>query len=343
MTRLFLTHNRPTLANYFGQHALELLRQVADVSFHDSDNETTHQDIIRLARDCQILVSFRIPAITAELMSALPNLAAVCRVAVDIRNIDLDYANHHGILVTRASPGFGPSVAEWALGAMISLARHMAVAYNSYQNGQAPKPLMGRELRGSNLGIIGYGTIGQYLGRLGRALGMNLIICDPYAHLADAQGIIQTQLDDLLARSDFVVCLAPATAETTHLINASAFQKMKRSAYFINASRAELVNEHDLIQALDAGQIAGCAIDVGSAKDQMPPLTLASHPKVLATPHVGGLTPEAAEHQAMDSVRQVHALLQGMLPDGCVNAAHASRAKQVFGLALPALAGEKTE
>ncbi|HYG42794.1 MAG TPA: hydroxyacid dehydrogenase, partial [Bordetella sp.] len=300
MTRIFLTHNRAALQHYYGEQAYQLLASMGQVAFHDSDKEPTREDIVRQAGDCDILVSFRIPPIDAQLMAALPRLAAVCRVAVDIRNIDLDYASRHGILVTRATPGFGPSVAEWAIGTMIMLGRHIGTAAYAYRHGRQPVPLMGTQLRGATLGIIGYGTIGRYLAGLGRAFGMQLLISDPYVQAENAPGLVQVSLDELLAQSDFVVCLAPATAETAHLMNLPMFRKMKRTAYFINASRAELVNEDDLLQALDTGLIAGCGLDVGSAKDQMPQARLAAHPKVVATPHVGGLTPQASEHQAMD-------------------------------------------
>lgn len=335
MTRIFLTHNRTALRHYFGDRAYQLLTASGEVGFHDSDAETTQDDIIRLARDCEILVSFRVPPVDARLMQALPNLAAVCRVAVDIRNIDLESANRLGILVARATPGFGPSVAEWIIGVMISLARHIDTASAIYHDGREPIPLMGRELRGAALGIIGFGTIGRYLAKLARGFGMNVIVNDPFTTIESELDVQQCSLDDLLAQSDFVACLAPATAETAHLMNASRFQQMQRSAYFINASRAELVNEADLLQALDSGLMAGCALDVGSAKDQMPALRLASHPKVIATPHVGGLTPEASEHQAMDAVRQVQALIAGRMPEPCVNATYAMRARERFGLALP--------
>ena len=335
MTRIFLTHNRAALRHYYGDRAFQMLTALGEVSFHDSDAETTQDDIIRQARDCEILVSFRVPPVDTQLMQALPNLAAICRVAVDVRNIDLECANRLGILVARATPGFGPSVAEWVIGVMISLARHIDVASATYHGGREPVPMMGRELRAATLGIIGYGTIGQYLSKLARGFGMSVIVNDPFTTIEHETGVQQCSLDDLLTQSDFVACLAPATADTAHLMNLARFQQMRRSAYFINASRAELVNETDLLQALDSGLIAGCALDVGSSKDQMPSLRLASHPKVIATPHVGGLTPEASEHQAMDSVRQVRDLLEGRVPAPCLNAPYAIRARDRFGLVLP--------
>ncbi len=335
MTRIFLTHNRSALRHYFGERAYQILTSLGEVRYHDSDDETTHEDIIREAHDCDILVSFRVPPIDARLMHALPRLSAVCRVAVDIRNIDLGYANRHGILVTRATAGFAAAVSEWIVGAMINLARHIDAASQTYRNGGTPAPQMGRELRGAALGIIGYGTIGQYLARLASAFGMQLLIHDPYTTIPDAAGVRQVSLETVLEQSDFVVCLAPANAETANLINLARLRQMRASAYFINASRAELVNEDDLLQALDSGIIAGAALDVGSATDQMPPPRLAQHPKVIATPHIGGLTPEAAEHQAMDSVRQVQALLAGQVPECSVNAEYAVRARDRFGLLLP--------
>lgn len=335
MTRIFLTHNRSALHHDYGDRALELLSSLGSVSFHDSDADTTADDIIRQARDCEILVSFRVPPIDARLMQALPHLTAICRVAVDIRNIDLEYANQQGILVTRATPGFDASVAEWIIGVMISLARHLHIAASSYHNGQVPVALMGRELRAATLGIIGYGTIGRYLARLARAFGMRIVVNEPHSAVQEAGDIQQGSMDQLLHQSDFVVCLVPATEATTHLINGSDFQKMKRSAYFINASSADLVNEADLLHALDNEVIAGCAMDVGSAKDQAPSLALARHPRILATPRVGGLTAEAAAYQAMGSVEQIRALIGGQVPEHSVNALYALRAQRRFRLALP--------
>lgn len=335
MTRIFLTHNRSALRHYYGDRALSALSALGDVRYHDSDDDTDIQDIVEQAQDCEILVSFRIPPVDAALMDALPKLAAICRVAVDIRNIDVSHASSRGILVTRATPGFATSVAEWVIGNMINLARHIPPAIETYRAGRLPVARMGSELRGATLGIIGYGTIGRCLARLANAFGMRVLVHDPYTAVTADDGVEQVSMDSLLEQSDFVVCLAPANEETTHLMNLSRFKQMRRSAYFINASRAELVNETDLTHALDEGWIAGCALDVGSALDQTPPVELGRHPKVIATPHIGGLTPQAAEHQAMDSVRQVQALLAGKLPEGAVNAAHASRAFERFALTQP--------
>jgi len=233
-------------------------------------------------------------------------------------------ASAAGVLVTRASAGFGNSVAEWVLGVMIDGARGISRSVQAYRSGATPAIAMGRELRGSRVGIIGYGHIGRRLGELALALGMHVAISDPRSRPDDAR-IEALPLDTLLAQSDFVVCLAPAVAETENLMNAAAYARMPPGAFFVNASRGNLVDEPALLAALDTGHLVGCALDVGRAADQMPSAELAAHPKVIATPHIGGLTPPAAEHQALETVAQLAALLRGEMPAGAVNEAQATR------------------
>jgi D-3-phosphoglycerate dehydrogenase len=112
------------------------------------------------------------------------------------------------------------------------------------------------------------------------------------------------------------------------MMDAQAFAAMKRGAFFINASRGNLVDDAALVVALDAGHLAGAAVDVGRAPDQMPSPAVACHPRVIATPHIGGLTPPAIEHQALEAVAQTAAILQGRIPPGAVNAAQATRMVQ---------------
>jgi D-3-phosphoglycerate dehydrogenase len=126
-------------------------------------------------------------------------------------------------------------------------------------------------------------------------------------------------------RADFVLPLAVATEETENLIGAAQLKAMKPSAYLVNLSRGNLIDEAALERALDERWIAGAALDVGRAPDQMPSPRLARRPDVIATPHIGGLTPAAMEGQALETVAQVRAILQGAAPEGAVNAAQATR------------------
>jgi len=330
MLKILLTHTPQTLDNYYGQRALSQLRTLGDVTLNTSKQALQPDEVISLAQGHHIIISSRDTAGPPALFEHLPDLLAFLRVAVDIRNIDIDAASRHGVLITRATPGFDTSVAEWIIGVMIDLSRGISRAAASYWQGKSPEIVMGRELRGATLGIVGYGFIGQRLAALGHALGMNLIVHDPYTKVHAAH-IEQTSFDAILREAEYVVCLAPAVPETVDLFDAKAFSRMRRDAYFINASRGELLDEDALLNALEGSLIAGAAVDVGRARDQMPSMTLAAHPKVVATPHIGGLTPPASEHQAMDTVQQVSALLQGKMPSGAVNGEMAKRLARLPG------------
>ncbi|SAK90916.1 D-3-phosphoglycerate dehydrogenase [Caballeronia temeraria] len=324
MNKVFVSHPRHMLEHYFGARASAALAAFADVAYNTEDRELTSAELADAARDADVFIAYRQTPAPRALFEALPKLAAFVRCAVDIRTVDVDAASELGVLVTQASAGFVPSVSEWVIGAMLDLARGTTAYAEAYHRHEAPAPVMGRELRGSTFGVIGYGQISRYLCDLALAFGMRVVVSDPYATIDDTR-LHQTGLDDLLAQSDFVVCLAPANAQTANLMNARTFSAMKRGAYFINAARGELVDDDALLAALDRGHLAGCALDVGRAADQMPAPALAAHPRVIAAPHVGGLTPGAIEHQSMETVAQTRALFDGLMPAGAVNAAHAFR------------------
>ncbi|HEY4295093.1 MAG TPA: hydroxyacid dehydrogenase [Paraburkholderia sp.] len=324
MNTVFVTHPHTMLERYFGDKALAGLRALAQVKLNAECRELTTDELANAARGCDVIIAYRQTPAPPGLFAALPELAALVRCAVDIRTIDVDAASEHGVLVTQASAGFVPSVSEWVIGVMLAMARGIESYAAAYHRGEPVEPVMGRQLRGATLGVIGYGQISRYLCDAACALGMRVVVSDPYTEVTQPT-LQQVPLPTLLGMSDFVVCLAPATAETAKLMNAGTFAAMTRGAYFINAARGELVDEAALLAALDSGHLAGCALDVGSEPDQMPSRLLARHPKVIATPHIGGLTPEAIEHQALQTVSQVEAILRGEIPAGAVNGPHASR------------------
>jgi D-3-phosphoglycerate dehydrogenase / 2-oxoglutarate reductase len=330
MTRLrvFLTHTPAALANYYGHRAVAALREIADVVVNPTAEVLDADGLIAHAGGCAVVVSDRATPGFAGFFDQAPDLIAFLRCAVDIRTIDVEAASRHGILVTHATPGFVASVAELGIGMMIDLARHVSESVSVYHSGQTPIPRMGRQLGGSTVGLIGYGVIAQHLAKLAKAFGMTIIACDPHKQIADPD-VRQVSLETLLEQSDFAVCLAVATDATENLINADAFARMRPDAFFINLSRGNLVDDAALLAALDAKRIAGAAMDVGRAPDQLPSLALARHKSVIATPHTGGLTPAAIEHQAFDTVEQVRALLAGRAPAGAVNLDAATRLKRL--------------
>ncbi len=322
--KVLLTHTQQARRQYYGERSLNGLRALAEVILHEDGDALDAAGLIEAAREVDIIVADRLTEGPGEIFPKLPKLRALVRCAVDIRNIDVAAASVAGVLVTRAGPGFVPSVAELGIGFMVDLSRGVSRAAADYHAGKMPEVMMGRQLAGSVLGIIGYGSIGRYLADIAKALGMEILVADPHAAVT-AQGIRQVALEDLLERSDYVVCLAVANEATENLIGAAALARMRPSAFFINLSRGNLVDEAALAKALRENRIAGAAMDVGRARDQMPTPDLARLANVIATPHIGGLTPPAIESQSLETVDQVEAIIAGNAPPGAVNAEHWTR------------------
>jgi D-3-phosphoglycerate dehydrogenase len=317
--KILLTHSPQARALYYGERALGGLRKAGEVKLHEGDEPLEGEALIKAAEECELIVSYRQSPGPAEVFQRLPRLRAFLRCAIDIRNVDVAAASKAGVLVTQASAGFVTSVSEMVLGFLVDLSRGITRGAMEYRAGRVPKAVTGKELKGSTLGVIGYGAIGKEVVRLGKALGMRVLVNDPY------QKVEQVPLDRLLAESDYVVPLAVASAETENLIGATALAKMKKGACLINVSRGNLVDEAALEAALDAGHLGGCAMDVGRAPDQMPTPRLAARPDVIATPHAAGLTVPAIEHQSMETVAQAAEIVRGKVPKGAVNAEHWKR------------------
>jgi D-3-phosphoglycerate dehydrogenase / 2-oxoglutarate reductase len=322
--RIFLTHVPDMLENYYGPRALAEMRKLGEVVTNTSGRVLDAKALAEAAKGCQVIVSDRQTPGPAEFFPLAPDCCAFLRVAVDIRNIDVDAASREGVLVTRATPGFMASVSEMAIGFMIDCGRKITDQVIDYRNGLDPEPRKGVQLHGATVGIMGYGAISRHLAPICVALGMTVLVSDPFAKVEEP-GLRHVDQDTLLANSDFVVCLVIANEETENLMNAANFARMKKSAYFLNLSRGNLVDEAALLNALEKKQIAGAAMDVGRAFDQKPSLNLASRADVIATPHTAGLTPDAIEHQAFDTVRQVADLVAGRIPPEAVNRAMATR------------------
>src|SRR6185295_17789981 len=322
--RIFLTHVPDMLENYYGPRALAEMRKLGEVRLNEAGRVLDAKALAEAAKGCEIVVSDRQTPGPGEFFPLAPDCCAFLRVAVDIRNIDVAAASKEGVLVTHATPGFMASVSEMAIGMMIDLARGITDSVITYRNGGDAEPRKGVQLHGSTLGIMGYGAISRHLAPIGVALGMKVLVADPYAKVEDSR-LHHVPLETLLAESDFAVCLVVANEQTENLMNAANFARMKKSAYFLNLSRGNLVDEAALIGALEKKQIAGAAMDVGRAFDQKPSLNLASRADVIATPHTAGLTPDAIEHQAFDTVRQVGDLVAGRIPPEAVNRDKATR------------------
>jgi D-3-phosphoglycerate dehydrogenase len=316
--RILVTHTPAMRTNYYPAAALDDLRRLGDVILYDGNDPLSPEHVVSMAQGCRLIIADRNTPLPALVFETARSVIAALRVAVDIRNIDVAAASAAGILVCQASRTWVPAVAELAIGLMIDAARGISRANIAYKAGRAPDIRMGRQLRGATAGIIGYGPLGRSVADLALAFGMTVLVHDPYVQIDRAE-LTETGFNELLARADFVLPLAVATTETENLINRRALSLMKPGAYLINLSRGNLIDEDAILAALSDGHLAGAALDVGRAPDQMPSPGLAARPDVSATPHIGGLTQAAIEGQAFDTVRQAADILAGRVPDGAVN------------------------
>lgn len=330
MLKIFLSHNPEDLGVYF-KKAYEALTEMGEVVLNPEKRNLTTEEVIEAASGCQVVICHRATSGKRQIFEELVDLAVFIRPQVDISDVDVAAASASNILVLNSVPAFVPATAEMALALMLDLARDVTASTFEFKAGSMPPSPMGRQLNGSTAGIIGYGAIGSYLAEKLVALGMRVLVTDPYATCSRDE-IEQVNLEILLKESDFVLPLAVANEETENLINREAISLMKPDVYFVNVSRGNLVDEEALEDAYRQGRIAKIAMDVGRGADQRPSSHMAELEGVVATPHLGGLTVQNAETQAWSAVEQVDAIIKGKMPPRAVNPVSDSRLKKLWQL-----------
>ncbi len=254
--------------------------------------------------------------ITKEMIDRATQCKVIARVGVGLDNIDVDAAKAKGIRVINAVEGAMNAVAELVLGLMLSMAREIPRADREIRNGNwLKKELMGSELSGKYLGIVGLGNIGKRLAKLARGLNMNIIGFDvmPIADdFARDVGLIKADIDTLLSSADYISFHVPLTETTHHLVNSKRISTMKKTAYIINTSRGEIIDEDALYNALKEGKIAGAALDVFE-KEPAVGNKLATLPNVVCTPHIGAQTKEAQTLAANVIGEKIIMILRGVI------------------------------
>jgi D-3-phosphoglycerate dehydrogenase len=272
-------------------------------------------------RDADALIVRSATKVTAKLLDRAGRLRAVGRAGVGVDNVDLDAATKKGVVVMNTPGGNATSVAEHAMALLLALARRIPEADRSLKGGAwEKKDLVGIELHSKTLGLIGFGRIGNEVARHAQAFGMEIVAYDPYvsSRLAAEQNVRLVALEELLKASDFISLHATLTPETRQVLNARTLALAKPGVRIINCARGELINEVDLLQALESGQAAGAGLDVFATE---PPrdFRLASHPHVIATPHIAGSTEEAQEMVGIHIAEQVRDYLRQGVPRNAVN------------------------
>lgn len=254
--------------------------------------------------------------ITKEMIERATQCKIIARVGVGLDNIDVDAAKAKNIRVINAVEGAMNAVAELVLGLMLSMAREIPRADREIRNGKwLKKELMGIELSGKYLGIVGLGNIGKRLAKLARGLNMNVIGFDVMPIADDFSrdvGLIKADIDTLLSSADFISFHVPLTDATHHLVNAKRISTMKKTAYIINTSRGEIIDEDALYDALKEGRIAGAALDVFE-KEPAVGNKLTTLPNIVCTPHIGAQTKEAQTLAANVIGEKIIMILRGVI------------------------------
>ena len=277
-------------------------------------------ELIKLLADSAALIVRSRVQVDRELLEAAPQLRAVGRAGVGVDNIDLDAATRQGVIVFNTPGGSTLSVAELAVGLMLALARHIPQADRSIRADRWEKgELVGFELMGKTLGLIGLGRIGREVAQRARAFGMELLAYDPFVSDGTVAGVRLVDLDKLLALSDIVSLHAPLTEATAALLDRERLRSMRHGAMLINCARAGLVDEDALLEALESGHLGGAGLDVFAGEPSVNP-RLRALSNVVLTPHIAASTIEAQEKVGLHIARALRDyLLDGVIGDA-VNA-----------------------
>jgi D-3-phosphoglycerate dehydrogenase len=276
-------------------------------------------------------VMLRTETFTAEKIAASPRLKVIARHGVGSDNVDIPAATEHGVWVTVTPGQNSQSVAEHVFALILGLARHIPAAAAATVNGQwaaARDALVGGELHGKTLGLIGLGSIGSRVVPMAAGFGMTVLVTDPYItpEQAAAAGARKVDREELLATADVISLHVPLTSDTRHTINADAIARLKPGCLLVNTARGGLIDETALVQALQSGHLGGAALDVIEAesvdmKDPLPHnrIPLGDLPTLIVTPHVAGQTDDSLRNVGAAALTCIRQALAGRTPNHALN------------------------
>jgi glyoxylate reductase len=299
------------------EEALARARSRAVVDLHQADKPLGHRELAARLRGKQGLVCLITDTIDAPLLEACPDLKVVSNVAVGFNNIDVAAATQRGIVVTNTPDVLTETTADFAWTLLMAAARRVVEADRYVRDGRFTQweymLLLGGDIHGKTLGIIGFGRIGRAMARRARGFDMRILYQDAVAADPATErdlGVTRTDTATLLRESDFVSLHTPLLPETKHLINAQSLKTMKKTAYLVNASRGPVVDEAALAQALKEGWIAGAGIDVFEEEPTVHP-GLMGLPNVVLAPHIASGSSDTRVKMANLAVDNCLAVLEG--------------------------------
>jgi phosphoglycerate dehydrogenase-like enzyme len=288
------------------------VKKLGTVDYYDTPPQNK-PDLIQRLRDADV-VFLDYSVMDAEVIAACPKLKFICFFGIGYGNcIDVAAATKHGVTISY-TPGYGATaVAEYTLGLLLSLTRHIAKSYYSLKHGEwLSASFQGVDLKGKTLGLVGLGPIGADMARLGTGIGMEVVAWTRSATPDRAQhGLRLVSLEELFSGSDVVSIHLSLNAQTERLVSRTLLERMKSSAYFVNTSRAKLVDNQALAELLQKGKIAGAALDVHEEEPAPMNYLFASLPNVLVTPHIAYNSKEAGENMLRIAYATLDAFLKG--------------------------------
>lgn len=285
--------------------------------------DITPEDLVKEIGKYDGLVIRSRTKVTADVLKAGTNLKIVGRAGVGVDNVDIPVATENGIIVANAPEGNTISTCEHAISLMMTLVRNVAEGDATMKAGRwDKKKLKGRELFGKTLGVIGLGKIGREVARRMKGFGMTIWGSDPYvsSDVAEKMGVALKSVEEIIEGADVITIHTPKTKDTTDLIGEAELKKMKKTAFLINCARGGIVNEEALAAGLEAGEIAGAAIDVYTEEPVPEDHVLRKAPHIVLTPHLGASTSEAQEKVALQVAEQVVNCLEGKEVSTALNA-----------------------
>lgn len=314
--RVFVTRALP------GSEPLARLRAAAAVTVWEADRPPARDELLARVRGCRALLPMLTERIDAEVLDACPGLTVVANMAVGYDNVDLAAATERGVLVTNTPDVLTETTADMAFALLLAAARRVPEGERMVRAGAwgpwHPTWLLGREVHGATLGIVGAGRIGRAVARRAGGFGMHVLYHS--RHTASDFPGERVDFDTLLAQSHFVSVHVPLTAETTRMFDAVTFGKMRPDAVFVNTARGGIVDQSALREALVAGTIAAAGLDVTTPEPLPPSDPLLSAPNLVVTPHLGSSTEPTRIAMAALAVDNLLAALAGARPRNLVNA-----------------------
>jgi len=303
----------------------ELLDARFEVDYWRNPERIPREELLRRAADKEALICLLTEKIDAGFLQAAPKLRIVANVAVGYDNIDLPACTGRKVVATNTPGVLDETTADFAWTLLMAVARRLlegdGLARSGAWKGWDLDQLCGADVWGKTLGLVGLGRIGRGVARRAAGFQMRVVYYDMLKAPAEMEKQLRTEylpLDQLLAEADFVSVHVPLTQETRHLFSAAQFEKMKRSAFLINTSRGPVVDEAALVAALEAGRIAGAALDVHEKEPEVHP-GLRRRKDVIVTPHIASASVETRTRMALMAAKNVQAFFAGQRPPNALN------------------------